>query len=113
MHFHFGQLIAHLAKTRNLRAGAIVGSGPVSHRDSARGDGCSGQQQPLPALQPGTARTGWMQFGDTLRIEMTGRDGLSLFGAIDQRVTGPGCLAAPSDGGTQDSAGTAGNAKAR
>ena len=36
-----------------------------------------------------------MQFGDTVRIEMTGRDGLSVFGAIDQRVTGPGGPAAP------------------
>src|SRR6185369_12469304 len=30
MHFHFGQLITHICKTRRLRAGAIVGSGTVS-----------------------------------------------------------------------------------
>jgi fumarylacetoacetate (FAA) hydrolase len=27
-----------------------------------------------------------MQFGDTIRIEMLGADGLSVFGAIEQRV---------------------------
>jgi fumarylacetoacetate (FAA) hydrolase len=27
--------------------------------------------------------------GDTIRIEMKGRDGLSVFGAIEQRVSGP------------------------
>ena len=27
-----------------------------------------------------------MKFGDSIRIEMKGRDGLSLFGAIDQDV---------------------------
>jgi fumarylacetoacetate (FAA) hydrolase len=31
MRFHFGQLIAHLARTRNVRAGSIVGSGTVSN----------------------------------------------------------------------------------
>jgi fumarylacetoacetate (FAA) hydrolase len=30
-----------------------------------------------------------MQFGDTIRIEMKGRDGLSVFGAIDQKVVAP------------------------
>ncbi|MBW8463805.1 fumarylacetoacetate hydrolase family protein, partial [Acidovorax sp.] len=32
MTFHFGQLIAHVAKTRNLRAGSIIGSGTVSNK---------------------------------------------------------------------------------
>jgi fumarylacetoacetate (FAA) hydrolase len=27
-----------------------------------------------------------MRFGDTIRIEMKGRDGQSLFGAIDQTI---------------------------
>lgn len=40
MHFHFGQLIAHLARTRNVRAGAIVGSGTVSHDDESQGVSC-------------------------------------------------------------------------
>jgi fumarylacetoacetate (FAA) hydrolase len=31
-----------------------------------------------------------MRFGDTIRIEMKGKDGQSIFGAIEQKVTGPG-----------------------
>ena len=98
MNFHFGQLIAHLAKTRNLRAGAIVGSGPVCNPDSAGGHGCIADQQGLEAPLTGTATTAVMQFGDTVHIELTGRDGLSVFGAIDQRVTGPGYPAEPGGG---------------
>ncbi len=37
MTFDFGTLIAHLAKTRNLGAGSIIGSGTVSNRDSDGG----------------------------------------------------------------------------
>jgi fumarylacetoacetate (FAA) hydrolase len=32
MTFHFGQLIAHVGKTRNVRAGSVVGSGAVSNK---------------------------------------------------------------------------------
>ena len=103
MQSHFGELIAHLAKTRHLRAGSIVGSGPVSIHDSnpdgATGYHCIAEQQAREIRQAGTASTGFMQLGDSLRIEMTGRDGLSVFGAIDQRVTGPGTPAEPGEGG--------------
>src|SRR3546814_3787969 len=37
--FDFGQLIAHAAKTRNLGAGTIIGSGTVSKRDAGGGPG--------------------------------------------------------------------------
>ena len=104
MDFHFGELIAHLAKTRHLRAGSIVGSGPVSSQDSkpdsATGYHCIAEQRARETVQAGAASTGFMQLGDSLRIEMTGRDGLSVFGAIDQRVTGPGYPAEPGAGNT-------------
>lgn len=90
MHFHFGQLIAHLARTRPVRAGAIVGSGAVSHTDRAQGCSCIAEQRAIEMLDAGEARTGWMRFGDTVRIEMPGADGSSVFGAIEQRVVGPG-----------------------
>ena len=109
MHWHFGQLIAHLAKTRNLRAGTIVGSGPVSNQDSAKGHSCIADKQAREAIEASAAKTGFMQFGDTLRIEMTGRDGLSLFGAINQRVTGP---AEPADSAAEDIAAAPGSAEA-
>lgn len=86
MHFHFGALIAHLAKTRPVRAGSIVGSGTVSNRDASRGCGCIAELRALEALESGAPATGYMQPGDTLRIEMKGSDGQSVFGAIEQRV---------------------------
>jgi fumarylacetoacetate (FAA) hydrolase len=35
----------------------------------------------------GKAHTEFMQFGDTVRIEMKDKDGHSVFGAIDQKVS--------------------------
>ncbi len=31
-----------------------------------------------------------MKYGDTIRIEMKGKDGQSIFGAIEQEVAAPG-----------------------
>lgn len=63
--FGFGELIAHAARTRHLGAGTIIGSGTVS---------------------TGASSTGYLKFGDRVRIEMRTDDGQSVFGAIDQRV---------------------------
>ena len=90
MSFHFGRLIAHVAKTRRLRAGSIVGSGTVSNRDGSHGVSCIAELRAIETLQGGAPSTPFMQFGDTIRIEMLGRDGLSVFGAIDQRVVALG-----------------------
>lgn len=89
MTFHFGQLIAHLARTRNVRAGSIVGSGTVSNQDWARGYSCIAEKRAIETIQGGAPQTGFMKVGDTIRIEMLGPDGQSLFGAIEQRVAGP------------------------
>jgi len=89
MTFHFGQLIAHVAKTRNLRAGSIVGSGTVSNKDWAKGYSCIAEKRAIETIESGAPKTDYMQFGDTIRIEMLGADGNSLFGAIDQRVVAP------------------------
>ncbi|MDE2081445.1 MAG: fumarylacetoacetate hydrolase family protein [Burkholderiales bacterium] len=86
MHFHFGQLIAHVARTRRLRAGSIVGSGTVSNQDRRHGVSCIAERRAIEMIEGGAARTPFMQFGDTIRIEVLGRDGASVFGAIDQRV---------------------------
>ena len=86
MTFHFGQLIAHLAKTRNVRAGSIVGSGTVSNKDWSRGYSCIAERRAIETIESGAPKTGFMQFGDTIRIEMKGDDGASVFGAIEQRV---------------------------
>jgi len=86
MSFHFGQLIAHVAKTRRLRAGSIVGSGTVSNKDWSHGWSCIAEQRAIETIESGAPKTAFMQFGDTIRIEMLGHDGQSVFGAIDQRV---------------------------
>lgn len=88
MQFHFGQLIAHLAKTRAVRAGSIVGSGTVANADASRGYSCIAEKRALELIEQPDAepKTAFMKFGDTVRIEMKGRDGQSVFGAIDQEV---------------------------
>lgn len=86
MHFHFGQLLAHLAHTRNVRAGSIVGGGTVSNPDAQRGYGCIAEKRALETIDSGAPKTGYLQFGDSVRIEVKGLDGLSVFGAIEQRV---------------------------
>ena len=94
MRFHFGQLIAHLCRTRNVRAGSIVGSGTVSNKgieahgrmEWPKGYGCIAEKRATETRQDGQPSTGYMKFGDTIRIEMKGRDGQSVFGAIDQRI---------------------------
>jgi fumarylacetoacetate (FAA) hydrolase len=92
MAFHFGQLIAHLCKTRRVRAGSVIGSGTVSNQDAQRGCSCIAEKRALEVIDnPGSEpRTGFMKYGDTIRIEMKGADGQSVFGAIDQAVAGPG-----------------------
>jgi fumarylacetoacetate (FAA) hydrolase len=95
MTFHFGQLIAHIAKTRNVRAGSIVGSGTVSNKGVEKKDGqldwpkgysCIAEKRCIETIQTGAPVTEFMKFGDTIRIEMKGLDGRSLFGAIDQEI---------------------------
>ena len=95
MTFHFGQLIAHLCKTRNVRAGSVIGSGPVSNEDPTRGYSCIAEKRALETIEGGSPKTGFMQFGDTVRIEMKGADGMSVFGAIEQKVVALDCRAVP------------------
>jgi fumarylacetoacetate (FAA) hydrolase len=86
MVFNFPKLIAHLAATRNVRAGTIVGSGTVSNKDAKRGYSCIAEQRALEMIAGGEPLTPFMAFGDTIRIEMLNGDGKSVFGAIDQKV---------------------------
>ncbi|MCZ8293367.1 MAG: fumarylacetoacetate hydrolase family protein [Hylemonella sp.] len=94
MTFHFGQLIAHLCKTRNVRAGSIIGSGTVSNRATevngkkewSKGYSCIAEKRAIETILDGKPATDYMKFGDTIRIEMKGRDGQSVFGAIEQKI---------------------------
>ena len=86
MQFNFHELIAHAARTRPLSAGTIVGSGTIANRDESRGSSCLAERRLLEKMHDGAPRTPFMKFGDTVRIEMLGEDGDTIFGAIDQRV---------------------------
>ena len=94
MTFHFGQLIAHICKTRNVRAGSIVGSGTISNRaiekngkkEWVNGYSCIAEKRAIETILDGKPSTDYMKFGDTIRIEVKGKDGQSVFGAIDQEV---------------------------
>jgi fumarylacetoacetate (FAA) hydrolase len=89
MTFDFAELIAHCARTRNLRAGTIVGSGTVSNYDRSRGSACIAERRMLEQLEDGAARTPFLRFGDEVRIEVLDRQGRTVFGAIAQRVVRP------------------------
>jgi fumarylacetoacetate (FAA) hydrolase len=86
MNFDFPTLIAHAAKTRELEAGTIVGSGTVSNRDPAAGSACLAERRMIEIIEKGAPATPFLRFGDRVRIEMKDQDGRSIFGAIDQKV---------------------------
>ncbi len=86
MTFDFARLIAHAAMTRRLAAGCIVGSGTVSNIKDGVGHSCIAEARMVETLATGTPRTPFLKFGDRVRIEMTDKEGGSIFGAIDQTV---------------------------
>lgn len=86
MQFSFADLIAHAAKTRPLSAGTIVGSGTIANQDEAKGASCLAERRTLETLSAGKPSTPFLQFGDTVRIEMFDSGGVSIFGAIEQTM---------------------------
>jgi fumarylacetoacetate (FAA) hydrolase len=86
MTFDFGQLVAHVTRTRRLGAGAIVGSGTISNYDRSLGSCCLAEVRMLETVAQGKPSTPFMSFGDRVRIEMLDGQGRSIFGAIDQQV---------------------------
>jgi fumarylacetoacetate (FAA) hydrolase len=87
MHFHFGDLIAHAAKTRHLMPGTIIGSGTVSNEDHSMGSSCLAEQRMIEKLTEGAIKTPFMKVGDTIKIEMKDESGQNIFGTIFQKVT--------------------------
>ncbi len=86
MQFDFSQLVAHVAKTRPLIAGTIVGSGTIANEDTSLGASCFAEKRTVETLEKGKPVTPFMSFGDTVRIEMLDHEGRSIFGAIEQRI---------------------------
>jgi fumarylacetoacetate (FAA) hydrolase len=86
MTFSFTQLIAHAAKTRDLVAGTVIGSGTVSNQGSKDGSSCLAEVRCLETIANGKPSTPFMRFGDRIQIEMFDDQGASIFGRIDQVV---------------------------
>ena len=96
MTFDFGQLIAHVAKTRELEAGSIVGSGTVSNKqgnlwgssidNGGVGYCCLAEVRTYETIEQGKPLTPFMRAGDRVRIEMFDAEGNSLFGRIENEV---------------------------
>ena len=94
MTFNFPQLIAHAAKTRELEAGTIVGSGTVSNKENGgpgrsaaaggAGYACIAEQRTVETIVSGKPSTPFMRFGDRVKIDMFDASGHSIFGTIDQ-----------------------------
>ncbi|HEU0201732.1 MAG TPA: fumarylacetoacetate hydrolase family protein [Burkholderiaceae bacterium] len=86
MDWSFGQLLAHLAYNRNLRAGTVLGSGTVSNREARQvGSACLAEQRALETMDRGQPVTPWLRFGERIRFEVLDSEGCSVFGAIDHR----------------------------
>ena len=84
MTFDFPTLVAHVAKTRKIGAGTIIGSGTVSNLDRSKGSCCLAEKRMLEIIADGKPSTPFMHFGDQVRIELFDAAGVSVFGAIDQ-----------------------------
>jgi len=95
--FSLARLVSHAAKSRNLRAGAIIGSGTISNRDDdggpgrpvadgGRGYSCLAEIRMVETIRNGKPSTPFMQVGDSVRIEMHDESGASIFGRIEQIV---------------------------
>ena len=100
MTFDFGQLIAHAARTRDLAAGTIIGSGTVSNRgpdggpgkpisEGGRGYSCIAEQRMVETINTGKPVTPFLKPGDRVEIEMLDARRHSIFGRIDQEVARP------------------------
>ena len=87
MSFGFDQLVAHAAYSRALVAGTVIGSGTVSNETYREiGSSCIAERRGIELVDHGEAKTDYMAFGDRVRMEVIDGAGLSVFGAIDQRV---------------------------
>jgi len=86
MHFSFADLTAHVARTRALTAGTILGSGTVSNADRARGASCLAEVRAQELVERGVPATGYLAEGDSVAMEMFDDAGRSIFGRIEQRV---------------------------
>ena len=95
--FDLGDLVAHVAKTRSVGAGSIIGTGTISNKGPDGGPGkpvsegglgysCIAEIRMIETIRDGAPTTRFMAPGDTVRVEMRDADNHSIFGAIEQEV---------------------------
>lgn len=87
MEFGLHELVAHAARTRSLVAGTVLGTGTVSN-DNFRevGSSCISERRGIEVVDSGAPQTGFMKFGDRVKMQAHTAEGWAPFGAIDQRV---------------------------
>lgn len=87
MAFGFHELVAHAARTRNLCAGTVIGSGTVSNANFREvGSSCIAERRGIEIVDEGAPKTEFMKFGDTVRMRGVMADSRAPFGAIEQKV---------------------------
>ncbi|EGF89966.1 fumarylacetoacetate FAA hydrolase family protein [Asticcacaulis biprosthecium C19] len=87
MGFGFHELIAHAARSRDLPAGTIIGSGTVSSSRYAEvGSACIAERRAIETIADGKPSTPFMRRGD--RVCLHALDP-KMFGRIDQKVLVP------------------------
>ncbi len=83
----FHELVAHAARTRDLVAGTIIGSGTVSNANYREiGSSCIAERRGIEIVDGGKPITEFMRFGDIVRMEGRLTDGRAPFGVIEQKV---------------------------
>ncbi len=86
MTFSLFELIAHAAKTRELKAGTLIGSGTISNQDLATGYACIMEKRLVEQVELGAAKTDFLRFGESISIDMFDHHGETIFGAIKQKL---------------------------
>jgi fumarylacetoacetate (FAA) hydrolase len=86
MTFSFPQLISFLTKTRNIKAGTLIGSGAVFNKDNQKGCSSLYGVRALELTSGKEVATPFLKFGDEIKIDMLDKHGKSIFGAIEQKI---------------------------
>ena len=84
--FSLFDLISHAARTRELKAGTMIGTGTISNKDPATGYACIMEARVVEQVEQGEPKTPFLKYGDTVKIEMFDHQGETIFGAIEQKV---------------------------
>lgn len=87
MGYGFHELVAHAARTRDLVAGTVIGSGTVSNENFREvGSSCIAERRGIEIVDLGGPKTEFMKFGDVVWMQGTLPDGRAPFGAIEAKV---------------------------